>query len=87
MKNIILSIISDVTEMHQMFVDIATLVGAQGDLLDQIQFSVDSAKDYAGNTFVYHFQFLYKTLLYNRKRTKRNRCCSRNANSCETCTF
>lgn len=37
----------NVTEMHQMFVDIATLVGAQGDLLDQIQFSVDSAKDYA----------------------------------------
>ncbi|XP_053993626.1 syntaxin-like [Hylaeus volcanicus] len=37
----------NVTEMHQMFVDIATLVGAQGELLDQIQFSVDSAKDYA----------------------------------------
>lgn len=29
-----------------MFVDLATLVDAQGELLDQIEFSVQSAKDY-----------------------------------------
>eukprot|EP01070_Trichotokara_eunicae_P002836 Trichotokara_eunicae@DN2956_c0_g1_i1.p1 len=35
-----------VAELHQMFVDLATLVDAQGELLDQIEFSVNSAKDY-----------------------------------------
>lgn len=35
-----------VVELHQMFVDLATLVDAQGDLLDQIEFSVNNAKDY-----------------------------------------
>lgn len=35
-----------VTELHQMFLDLATLVGAQGELLDQIEYSVNSAKDY-----------------------------------------
>lgn len=29
-----------------MFVDLSTLVDAQGELLDQIEFSVTSAKDY-----------------------------------------
>lgn len=38
-----------VTELHQMFLDLATLVGAQGELLDQIEYSVNEAKDYAGN--------------------------------------
>eukprot|EP00922_Rhytidocystis_sp_ex-Travisia-forbesii_P006269 GHVS01009087.1.p1 GENE.GHVS01009087.1~~GHVS01009087.1.p1 ORF type:complete len:316 (+),score=55.16 GHVS01009087.1:76-1023(+) len=35
-----------VTELHQMFVEIATLVEHQGELLDQIEFSVTQAKDY-----------------------------------------
>eukprot|EP00922_Rhytidocystis_sp_ex-Travisia-forbesii_P033497 GHVS01049761.1.p1 GENE.GHVS01049761.1~~GHVS01049761.1.p1 ORF type:complete len:309 (+),score=45.72 GHVS01049761.1:237-1163(+) len=35
-----------VTELHQMFVEIATLVEHQGELLDQIEFSVSQAKDY-----------------------------------------
>eukprot|EP00914_Ancora_sagittata_P014141 GHVO01027630.1.p1 GENE.GHVO01027630.1~~GHVO01027630.1.p1 ORF type:complete len:339 (-),score=47.18 GHVO01027630.1:180-1196(-) len=37
---------ASVAELHQMFVDLATLVDSQGELLDQIQFSVNSAKDY-----------------------------------------
>eukprot|EP01071_Lankesteria_metandrocarpae_P001362 Lankesteria_metandrocarpae@DN1495_c0_g1_i1.p1 len=36
----------NVSELHQLFVDLATLVDAQGELLDQIEYSVNSAKDY-----------------------------------------
>eukprot|EP01057_Protomagalhaensia_wolfi_P001968 Protomagalhaensia_wolfi_Nauph_80__1967@NODE_2241_length_1157_cov_38_588551_g1748_i0_p1_GENE_NODE_2241_length_1157_cov_38_588551_g1748_i0NODE_2241_length_1157_cov_38_588551_g1748_i0_p1_ORF_typecomplete_len325_score41_74Syntaxin/PF00804_25/1_6e47SNARE/PF05739_19/2_8e02SNARE/PF05739_19/6_2e14Syntaxin_2/PF14523_6/3_6e06Syntaxin_2/PF14523_6/46Cas_Csy1/PF09611_10/0_0014Cas_Csy1/PF09611_10/1_1e03Helo_like_N/PF17111_5/50Helo_like_N/PF17111_5/0_012Orf78/PF06024_12/0_0066Synaptobrevin/PF00957_21/1_9e03Syn len=35
-----------VQELHQMFVDLATLVEAQGELLDQIEYAVGNAKDY-----------------------------------------
>eukprot|EP01055_Gregarina_sp_Pseudo9_P001318 Gregarina_sp_Pseudo_9__1317@NODE_1880_length_1277_cov_28_443457_g1744_i0_p1_GENE_NODE_1880_length_1277_cov_28_443457_g1744_i0NODE_1880_length_1277_cov_28_443457_g1744_i0_p1_ORF_typecomplete_len324_score68_69Syntaxin/PF00804_25/1_7e47SNARE/PF05739_19/3_4e13Syntaxin_2/PF14523_6/7_1e07Syntaxin_2/PF14523_6/94GHMP_kinases_C/PF08544_13/4_3e03GHMP_kinases_C/PF08544_13/1_2GHMP_kinases_C/PF08544_13/15Orf78/PF06024_12/0_0038CD225/PF04505_12/0_0069Synaptobrevin/PF00957_21/1_8e03Synaptobrevin/PF00957_21/1_4 len=35
-----------VQELHQMFVDLATLVEAQGELLDQIEYAVGAAKDY-----------------------------------------
>ncbi|KAH0473588.1 MAG: hypothetical protein KVP17_002095 [Porospora cf. gigantea B] len=37
---------NSVAELHQMFVDLAALVDAQGELLDQIQHSVQGAKDY-----------------------------------------
>jgi len=37
---------ASIAELHQMFVELATLVESQGDLLDQIEFSVNSAKDY-----------------------------------------
>eukprot|EP00923_Selenidium_pygospionis_P002362 GHVN01003644.1.p1 GENE.GHVN01003644.1~~GHVN01003644.1.p1 ORF type:complete len:331 (-),score=68.90 GHVN01003644.1:2371-3363(-) len=35
-----------VAELHQMFVELATLVDAQGEMLNQIEHSVKSAKDY-----------------------------------------
>eukprot|EP00921_Rhytidocystis_pertsovi_P003570 GHVQ01006194.1.p1 GENE.GHVQ01006194.1~~GHVQ01006194.1.p1 ORF type:complete len:397 (-),score=86.68 GHVQ01006194.1:390-1412(-) len=35
-----------VSELHQMFLEIATLVEHQGELLDQIEFSVTQAKEY-----------------------------------------
>ena len=38
---------SGVAELHQMFVELATLVEAQGELLDQIEYSVNSAAEYA----------------------------------------
>jgi len=37
---------ASIAELHQMFIELATLVESQGDLLDQIEFSVNSAKDY-----------------------------------------
>lgn len=37
---------NSVAELHQMFVDLAALVDAQGELLDQIEHSVQNAKDY-----------------------------------------
>eukprot|EP00917_Polyrhabdina_sp_WS-2016_P025503 GHVP01054907.1.p1 GENE.GHVP01054907.1~~GHVP01054907.1.p1 ORF type:complete len:324 (+),score=52.48 GHVP01054907.1:615-1586(+) len=37
---------NSVQELHQMFVDLSTLVDAQGELLDQIEYSVTSAVDY-----------------------------------------
>eukprot|EP00923_Selenidium_pygospionis_P027517 GHVN01049589.1.p1 GENE.GHVN01049589.1~~GHVN01049589.1.p1 ORF type:complete len:148 (-),score=27.53 GHVN01049589.1:153-596(-) len=35
-----------VAELHQMFVELATLVDGQGEMLSQIEYSVKSAKDY-----------------------------------------
>lgn len=35
-----------VHDLHQMFLDLATLVEAQGELLDQIEYAVGAAKDY-----------------------------------------
>eukprot|EP00918_Siedleckia_nematoides_P102177 GHVU01223267.1.p1 GENE.GHVU01223267.1~~GHVU01223267.1.p1 ORF type:complete len:316 (+),score=81.81 GHVU01223267.1:34-948(+) len=37
---------ASVAELNQMFVELAAVVEAQGDLLDQIEFSVNSAKEY-----------------------------------------
>lgn len=43
---------SSVAELHQMFVDFATLTERQGELLDQIEHQVKDAADYIdqGNT-------------------------------------
>jgi len=59
-----------VAELHQMFVELATLVEAQGELLDQIEYSVNSAAEYAKKG--------EQELVQARKfqeRARRNMCC------------
>lgn len=42
----VLTLEASVAELHQMFLDFALLTEQQGELLDQIEFQVNSAADY-----------------------------------------
>lgn len=57
---------SSVAELHQMFVDFATLTERQGELLDQIERQVKDAADYIdqGNTELVQAIELQKSIRY-----------------------
>jgi t-SNARE complex subunit (syntaxin) len=57
---------SSVAELHQMFVDFATLTERQGELLDQIERQVKDAGDYIdqGNTELVQAIELQKSIRY-----------------------
>lgn len=48
MSRDVLALEKSVMELHQMFQDFAQLTEMQGELLDQIQYNVDAAKEFVG---------------------------------------
>jgi len=66
----IIQLEASVKELHQLFVDLAILVEAQGEILDQIEANVGSAVDYTQKAF----EELVKANKYG-KRTRKKMCC------------
>ena len=66
----VLKLERSVEELHQMFLDMAFLVEQQGEMLDQIEFQVNSAAEYIGEGN----QQLGKALDY-RKKARKKWCC------------
>lgn len=66
----VLKLEKSVEELHQMFIDLAVLVEAQGEMLDNVEAQVIMAKDYMqqGNKEL-------KKALKARKQTRRRMCC------------
>mmetsp|Transcript_28395 Transcript_28395/g.71312 ORF Transcript_28395/g.71312 Transcript_28395/m.71312 type:complete len:321 (+) Transcript_28395:93-1055(+) len=65
----ILELEKSIIELHQIFVDMAALVDAQGELIDQIEYNVEQAAIWTGEAV----KQLKKANLYQRR--KRKKCC------------
>ena len=66
----VLKLEQSLRELHQMFVDMAFMVEQQGEMLDQIEFQVNSAVEYIGEGN----QELGKAIEY-RKKLRKKWCC------------